>query len=168
MSTPASSACALAAGPSKLQRPSTLCDAMAHSGSRGAGRHDDEVGAHYGLGRGSFGGAAPLPSLGEEPPADRADDLPRELRGVPRHRQGAIEEIRSQLLPALQAQQNAAWQFETEPRIYKSTREIRRLADARVSPDADGLRDRYSDRLPCGEVKCVSATGRGAPEAHPR
>ena len=31
---------------------------------------------------------------------------------------------RSQLLPALQAQQNAAWQFETEPRIYKSTREL--------------------------------------------
>jgi hypothetical protein len=53
------------------------------------------VGAHYGLGRGSFGGVAPLASLGEEPPADRAGDLPRELRGVPRHRQGAVEETRS-------------------------------------------------------------------------
>src|SRR5471030_2512608 len=135
---------------------------MAHSRSRGAASdlwNSDCVPAC----RDPIRSRAPAHPMGEAPASDWAGPVPRELRGLPRHRQGAVEEGWSQLLPAFQARQNAACQLETEPRLYKGAREIRRRADARVSTDADGIGDRYADRLHRGEVIKARQVGRPVP-----
>src|SRR5689334_21356913 len=111
-----------------------------------------------GSGAGVFGcGPAPA-TVGAEPAADRPGALSRELRGLSRNRPAAVEETRPQLLPAVQARQDAAEQDEAKPRLHQGTGEIRRRTDACFPADPERQRDRSSDGLYCLEVGRVGAT----------